>query len=551
MADLAGMCRREVLLTSFGENSDTDTDKDTDNCCDVCKMEIQLQDMSEELKIVVDAINNIGAKGEVKLVQWIRGSSVAWTSSYNRKLMSYGNFKGKSEMWWRKFIRQCHVAGYVDKQLKSIIKKSGHYSIQGVYHVLTKANKDLASEDSRILLYKAPEGEITSQNTSTKKSRCNNSEPGKAQSSRVGKGTHGLVVVRNLLTDKETWIVPNTESEWQYPGKFSDKESNKHEQCVIFVQDYRSVYPTCPKNLDFLWSDIQLSKGKVNNYKTSVTIDGKEVPITYRSAPCNGVKVCPESGRCHVVPIRELRPCKDHPSKPLHKTNDTEKCPVQFGYICPEDAQDHRRWILGFVRQPKGPSKNLHNHPIHSSSHPLTKTMEDIHNAATSNTALKPSDVSKGKGLGYIPAAVDRACANLDRISRVMKKARNDTIACSMDWDAASFEEVADEIDAKDKEHGSTFSQPASVKLGKLSRPYLISAGIDNGIRYIFTMNPLMSEVLSKAEFIEADITFNETKEYPYLFNVVAFNDTTMEWTVVSRVRMNKQNHEAYCLGFI
>ena len=106
----------------------------------------------------------------------------------------------------------------------------------------------------------------------------------------------------------------------------------------------------------------------------------------------------------------ELRPCKDHPSKPLHKTNDTEKCAVQFGYICPEDAQDHRRWILGFVRQPKGSSKNLHNHPIHSSSHPLTKIMEDIHNAATSNIVLKPSDVSKGKELGYIPVAVDRAC---------------------------------------------------------------------------------------------------------------------------------------------
>ena len=53
----------------------------------------------------------------------------------------------------------------------------------------------------------------------------------------------------------------------------------------------------------------------------------------------------------------------------------------------------------------------------------------------------------------------------------------------------------------------------------------LISAGIDNGIQYIFTLNALVSEVLSEAEFIEADITFNETKEYPYLFNVVAFND--------------------------
>ena len=61
-------------------------------------------------------------------------------------------------------------------------------------------------------------------------------------------------------------------------------------------------------------------------------------------------------------------------------------------------------------------------------------------------------------------------------------------------------------------------------------------------------MNPLISEVLSKAEFIEADITFNETKKYSYLFNVVAFNDT-MEWIVVSRVRMNKQD-QAHCLGF-
>ena len=110
--------------------------------------------------------------------------------------------------------------------------------------------------------------------------------------------------------------------------------------------------------------------------------------------------------------------------------------------------------------------------------------------------------------------------------------------------------EVADDIDSEDRQHGSNVSQPANAELRKLSRPYLISAGIENGIRYVFTMNPLMSKVLSKAEFIEADITFNETKEYPYLFNVVAFNDTTMEWIVVSRVRMNKQDHQAYCLGF-
>lgn len=53
--------------------------------------------------------------------------------------------------------------------------------------------------------------------------------------SRVGKETHGLVVVRNLLIDKENWIVPNNESEWQFPGNFSERELDKHEQCIIAI----------------------------------------------------------------------------------------------------------------------------------------------------------------------------------------------------------------------------------------------------------------------------------------------------------------------------
>ena len=54
-----------------------------------------------------------------------------------------------------------------------------------------------------------------------------------------------------------------------------------------------------------------------------------------------------------------------------------------------------------------------------------------------------------------------------------------------------------------------------------------------------------MSEFLSKAEFIEADITYSETKEYPYLLNAAAFNVTAMDWVVVNRVRLTKQDHSA------
>ena len=70
--------------------------------------------------------------GELKVVQWIIGSSLAWTDQYDKNAISYGKSHHHSEKWWRTFIRQCHVLGLVQKQLRSVIKKSEHYSIQGI-----------------------------------------------------------------------------------------------------------------------------------------------------------------------------------------------------------------------------------------------------------------------------------------------------------------------------------------------------------------------------------------------------------------------------------
>ena len=62
--------------------------------------------------------------------------------------------------------------------------------------------------------------------------------------------------------------------------------------------------------------------------------------------------------------------------------------------------------------------------------------------------------------------------------------------------------------------------------------------------------SPHVQIVVSITIHIEADITFNETKEYPYLCNVAAFNEATMKWMVVSRVRMDKQGKNAHKLAF-
>jgi len=93
-------------------------------------------------------VDTVGEKGELKIVQWIRGSSLAWTNQYNKNSMSYGNSHNHSEKWWRTFVRQCHVLGLVQKQLRY---KSEHYSIQGVIVVEEKGRDVAANQKSAIM----------------------------------------------------------------------------------------------------------------------------------------------------------------------------------------------------------------------------------------------------------------------------------------------------------------------------------------------------------------------------------------------------------------
>ena len=63
-------------------------------------------------------------------------------------------------------------------------------------------------------------------------------------------------------------------------------------------------------------------------------------------------------------------------------------------------------------------------------------------------------------------------------------------------------------------------------------------------------MNPLMVQLLSEAEFLQTDITYNVTTDYPYLFNAVVFNYDTLEWAIVGRVHLSHQTAAAYALAF-
>ena len=101
------------MLELFGESCDPASDS---VCCDVCSSadtSIPLVPFNEEVKILDDAMQQVGTKGEVKLAEWIRGSSATWTQIYDKKSFSYGNNKGHDLEQWRLFMCQCNVLGIV------------------------------------------------------------------------------------------------------------------------------------------------------------------------------------------------------------------------------------------------------------------------------------------------------------------------------------------------------------------------------------------------------------------------------------------------------
>ena len=158
--------------------------------------------------------------------------------------------------------------------------------------------------------------------------------------------------MKALIEDTENWRSISSKDDYQYLGVFP----NKQMQVIYYSPDCTKLDQSCSTDPHFLWNDIQLCKGK--NYSIFVEIGSNaREELIYRCAPCNGVKVCPQSDCSFVAPISRTRPCPHHPDAPLKRSNETShKCPVQFAYTYPKDIdQDDRRWIMGFIRQQKAP----------------------------------------------------------------------------------------------------------------------------------------------------------------------------------------------------
>ena len=531
-AHLAGTCRRRLLLDLFGEENTTPTA--TGICCDVCKRgNLTKCDFKEELRILIDALSNIGCKGEVKIAEWIRGSNVSWTNACNKNCLSYGNHKGKGMAFWRTFIKQCHVLSLVQLELKSMIKDSGLYAVNGVYHV-TQRGVDAAGKTEPFMLPNHSHGEMPVPTGSAPSAHSD------SKRKRLGKGSNILTIVRKLLSEPENWFNVENKDSYHFPGVLPKPSL----QQLYYVPDISALNQSCD-DAHFIWKDIQLSKGQLNKDRLiKVDISNKCEEVYFRSAPCLGVKFCNNDDCSHVVPIRDKRNCPKH-NIPLQKTTD---CPVEFVYIHPKDTTDRRRWFGGLVRCQKSAVDNLHNHKLHAANRIAQCIKEKIGAAISTNPALTPSDIACGKGMGFIPSAVDGASSHTGKVSQEIRKTKKRKGFLDTSWSPMNFEAVADDIDEDDT--ALSGSNEPLTNYRRYGRPYLVSSGIEDGIKFIFTMSPFMSKIASEADFIQTDITYDECKAYPYIFNAVAFNKVSMEWVVVARIRLDSQSSEGYALCF-
>ena len=167
----------------------------------------------------------------------------------------------------------------------------------------------------------------------------------------------------------------------------------------------------------FFWDDNQLTKRHTNSMVCQMMVNGKQTEVTFKRAPCEGVKMCEHDGCGYTVSNRQKKnKCQDH--EETDKLKNTGPCPAQLIYIYPK-YDDGRRWI-GIVPGLK------HNH-AKPAPHAISQELkEKIKQALKIDSTLTTKDL--GYGVGKVPGEFSSAASNPARLRRERSKALSATV---------------------------------------------------------------------------------------------------------------------------
>ena len=333
------------------------------------------------------------------------------------------------------------------------------------------------------------------------------------------------------LTDKD---------QYEFPGFETDPQSSQ--KPLAYVEDWRKLPFAASTRPHFIWDDNQLSIRSSQTTKHDIIIEGKNTSLNVRRGPCEGVKTCAGPDCDYVVCNRQkINRCVRH--RENYSLLSSGACTAHMVYIWPCN-DDGRRWV-GVV---PGTGHN-HNKPApHNMS---SKVKEDIQRVVSGDSSKKTKDIMKGLGIGYVPAEASSPAANADRVRKERKIALGKWTSVHREIrpldEVLQFDKIRKKVESNQL-YGDC-SVNISDKVNQMMGQYQME-----GSEYLFTpcrkyaffMAPFQSALLSTAEDLFMDVTYTGNDFFPYLLNVVSFNDETCVYNAVARVLCSRQDSETY-----
>ena len=145
----SALCRRKTLLHYFGE------EYDEPNCgnCDNCRSERPHVEAKNEMKMVLEALRDIGDKFKIDhLVNLMTGKTTAMIKSYgHNKLKWFGAGAERDDRFWGAVLRQALIMGLIDKNIENYglisVNEKGENYIQFPIPVTVALDRDYDEEE--------------------------------------------------------------------------------------------------------------------------------------------------------------------------------------------------------------------------------------------------------------------------------------------------------------------------------------------------------------------------------------------------------------------